>query len=51
MPLQHRVSDCYCIHLYFTEHKLATEVDVKGHKERNEDEEKQREKIIEKALD
>ena len=35
MSLQHKVLDCYYIDLCFTEHKLATEVDERGHKDRD----------------
>ena len=38
------------IDLYFPEHKLATEVDGKGHEDRNIDYEIKRQKTIEKEL-
>ena len=40
----------YKIDLYFHEHKLAVEVDEKGHKNRNSEHETKRQKEIEKEL-
>ena len=40
----------YSIDLYFHDYKLAIEIDEKGHKDRNEDCEKQRQKGIETEL-
>ena len=37
---QHFVLNKYYIDLYFPEHKLAVEVDEKGHLDKNEDEDK-----------
>ena len=41
----------YGIVLYFYKHKLATEIDAKGHKNRNKYKEIERQKAIEKDLD
>ena len=41
MSLQYKVS-IYCIDLYFTKHKLAIEVDERGHKDRNQEKENQK---------
>ena len=49
MILQHSVLD-YRNNLYFVEYKLATEVDEKGHMDRNEDKENKREKQIKEHL-
>ena len=46
---QHSVSS-YKIDLYFPEHKLAKEVDKRGHEGRNIDYEIKRQRIIEKEL-
>ena len=40
----------YKIDLYFHEHKLAVQIDEKGHKDRNINDEIQREKVLEKEL-
>ena len=48
--LQHSVLG-YRIDLYFLGHKLATEVDEKGHKDRDKHKEIERQKAIEKELD
>ena len=48
--LRHSVLN-YTIDLYFSEHKLAIEVDEKGHKDREEHKEIERQKAIEKELD
>ena len=41
----------YKIDLYFHDYKLAIEVDEKGHKDRNIDQEIKRQKAIEKEID
>ena len=41
----------YGVVLYFYKHKLATEIDAKGHKNRNKYKEIERQKAIEKDLD
>ena len=46
MSLQQRVSDCYYIDLYFTECKLAIEVDERDHKDRGEKRGREKENII-----
>ena len=40
----------YRVYLYFHDYKLAIEIDEKGHKDRNEDDKKQRQKEIETEL-
>ena len=47
--LQHSVLN-YQIDLYFSEHKLAIEVDEKGHTDRDEKKENEREEKIKKEL-
>ena len=47
---QHFVLNKYYIDLYFSEHKLAVEVDEKAHLDRNEDENNKREKEIKKRV-
>ena len=49
MQIQYSVLD-YRIDLYFHGHKLAVEVDEKGHKDRNIDHEVKRQKALEKEL-
>ena len=41
----------YKIDLYFSKHRLATDIDQKGYKDRNNDYEIKRQKAIEKELD
>ena len=48
--LQHSILS-YKIDLYFPEHKLAIEVDEKGHKERKKYDEEERENAIKEHLD
>lgn len=48
--LQHYVLEAYRIELYFPEYKLAVEVDEKGHKDRNEHKENERESAIKERL-
>ena len=48
--LQHYVLDAYRIDLYFTEHKLAVEVNKRGQKDRYEYKENERENAIKEHL-
>ena len=48
--LQHSVLS-YRIDLYLLKHRLAIEVDEKGHKDRDEHKEIEKQKVIEKELD
>ena len=50
MQTQYRVLG-YKIDLYFHDYKLARDVDEKGHKDRNIDQEIKRQKAIEKEID
>ena len=50
MQTQYRVLG-YKIDLYFHDYKLATDIDEKGHKDRNIDQEIKRQKAIEKEID
>ena len=49
IKLQHSVLNYY-IDLYFPEHRLAVEIDEKGHLDRNKNKEKERENKIKEAL-
>ena len=49
MKTQYRVLT-YKVDFYFHEYKLAVEIDKKGHKDRNEDYEKQNEELIKKEF-
>ena len=49
MEIQYQVLN-YRIGLYFHDYKLAIEVDEGGHKDRNEDYERQREDLIKTEL-
>ena len=49
METEYSVLTCRS-NLYFHDYKLAIEIDEKGHKDRNEDHEKQRQKEIETEL-
>ena len=49
MKLQHSILNCY-IDLYFPEYRLAVEIGEKGHLDRDENKEKERENKIKEAL-
>ena len=49
IKLRHSVLDCY-IELYFPEYRLAVEIDGKGHLDRDENKEKERENKIKETL-
>ena len=49
IKLQHSVLNYY-IDLYFPEHRLAVEIDEKGHLDRNKNKEKERENNIKEAI-
>ena len=49
IELHHSVLDCY-IDLYFPKHRLAVEIDEKGHLDRDENKEKESENKIKEAL-
>ena len=49
MKLQHSILNYY-IDLYFPEYRLAVEIDEKGHLDRNEEKEQERENKIKEAL-
>ena len=41
---QHSLLSCFYINLYFLKHKLAIEIDEKGHTDRDEHKENERQK-------